>query len=351
MVSNDNNNDFSIYKDKGLTGLANLGNTCFLNSTMQCLSHTYELNELLNNKKKLNSMMRDNIESIVLKEWDKLRELMWKENCGISPAGFVKNVHHIAEKKGWSVFTGFAQNDLPEFLIFLMDCFHESIKREVKMNINGTSQNDTDVLAEKCYKMIKKIYSKEYSEIIKLFYGITVSEIQKISGETLSITPEPQFMFHVPLCVDKPKCTLYDCFDLFTTSEELGDDNKWYYEKEDKHINIKKQIKIFSLPEILIISLKRFNNRNMKNNMLVEFPIDNLDLSKYICGYDDDIYKYDLYGVCNHMGSSMGGHYTAYVKNANNKWYLFNDIKVNEIIDKTKIVSNSAYCLFYRKKK
>ena len=64
---------------------------------------------------------------------------------------------------------------------------------------------------------------------------------------------------------------------------------------------------------------------------MVDFPLTDLDFSNYIVGYDKDSYKYDLYGICNHSGGTAGGHYTAFVKNANNKWYHFNDTNCNEI--------------------
>ena len=100
---------------------------------------------------------------------------------------------------------------------------------------------------------------------------------------------------------------------------------------------------------ILIITLKRFSNTGTKNNVNVDFPIEDLDLTKFIIGYNKDSYKYELYGICNHMGGVLGGHYTSYVKNSNNKWYHFNDQSVDEI-DESEIKSEKAYCFFYRKK-
>ena len=196
----------SKYSGKGLTGLANLGNTCFMNSTIQCLSHTYEFNEFLNSKKYM-KYKKDIVEFNILVEWDKLRELMWSENCTISPGGFLSNVHKLAKAKNKEIFTGFAQNDLPEFLLFMIDCFHEGIKRPVIMNIKGKAENNKDILAIKCYEMMKEMYKSEYSDIIKLFYGIHVSQLVDLSDNRVSATPEPFFIINLPLDIKKRQCS------------------------------------------------------------------------------------------------------------------------------------------------
>ena len=100
----------------------------------------------------------------------------------------------------------------------------------------------------------------------------------------------------------------------------------------------------------MIIDLKRSKLNNKKLHTLVDIPINNVDFSRYVKGYNAESYVYDLYGVCNHSGGGgAGGHYTAYIKNANGKWYNFNDTLVREISE-DKIISAMSYCLFYRKK-
>ena len=89
--------------------------------------------------------------------------------------------------------------------------------------------------------------------------------------------------------------------------------------------NVKKNIIFWSLPNILIIDLKRFNNANRKIHIMITTPIVDLDFSKYVYGYNSKDYIYDLFGTGNHSGNVLGGHYTAHIKNSNGKWYSFND--------------------------
>jgi ubiquitin carboxyl-terminal hydrolase 8 len=338
---------FSVYKDKGLSGLANLGNTCFINSCMQIISHTYELNLFLdknNYKERLNKKS----DSMLLFEWDELRKILWNTNCIVSPGKFLRIIQEVSNDKNIDMFTGFDQNDLPEFLIFIIDCFHNALTREVNMTINGTLENETDKMAVLCFEKIKELYSKDYSEIWNLFYGIHVSELKSIDSEyTISRNVEPYFILNLSLPPDINEPTLLDCFDLYVSGEIVeGVMNDKTGNKED----MRKTLSFWSFPNILVIDIKRYNSQNRKKQNMVNFPITNLDLSKYVIGYNKDCFIYDLYGVCNHSGNVLGGHYTSFVKNANDKWYHFNDTNVSEVSDPNSIITPKAYCLFYRKK-
>ena len=190
---------FEEYKNMGLTGLTNLGNTCFMNTCIQILSHTYELNDFLkktNYKNKLNNKY----DSALLIEWDNLRNLMWSQNCVVSPAKFLKTVQKLSQIKKNDLFTGYDQNDISEFLLFVIDCFHNSLMREVDMTIVGNPSNNRDKVAIKCFEMIKRLYSKEYSEIFQLFYGVHISQIISLEkNEILSMNPEPFFMINLSI--------------------------------------------------------------------------------------------------------------------------------------------------------
>ena len=344
--------DLSKYQGKGYTGLVNLGNTCFLNSCMQVLNHTYELHVFLESNHCEKNMKKALEDTVLLREWNDLRRVMWSNNGIVSPNKFVHHVHELAKKKGREIFTGWAQNDMPEFLLFIIECMHNSVSRGVSMKIRGKSENEKDDLAIQCYSMLKQMYEKEYSEIMNLYYGIYVSQIATIDGKKIHKNkPEQFFILDLPIPENPINHTLYGCLDKFISPEILEGENAWLNETTGKKEDIQKRIVFWNLPKILVITLKRFSpdgERKLQNR--IDFPIENLDMSKYVTGYKSKEYVYELFGICNHTGGVMGGHYTSFVKNARGEWIHFNDTNVTIIPDKQMLITPMAYCLFYRKK-
>ena len=256
--------------------------------------------------------------------------------------GFLKCIQKLATSKGFGEFTGFRQNDSQEFLQFFLECAHTALSKEVNMNIKGTPRNDYDKLAIEAYKSFKQFFKITISQIVKIFYGQFYTRVRKIknNNEENSSSFEPFNSLSLEIVDKSGQVSLEDCLDNFTSEESFeGSEDETFI----------KEVKFWSLPDILIIFFKRFNNSLMKKNDLVEFPEENLDMSKYICGYNKSKYKYDLYGVSNHGGGLGGGHYWAYCKNNDGNWYKFNDAVVSTL-KKEKVVSNEAYCLFYKRK-
>jgi ubiquitin C-terminal hydrolase len=340
--------DLTKYQKKGYTGLANLGNTCFLNSAVQVLNHTYELNAFLESKS-YTKHLKEIPDTKIVEEWLDLQRVIWSNNGVVSPNRFVYNIQRLAKDKNRELFTGWAQNDMPEFLLFMVECLHNSISRSIKMRILGNVENDTDKMATACYGMLRDTYAREYSEIMDLFYGISVSEIASMDRAIVH-SAKPESFFILDLQILPEMRTLYDCFDAFTQVETLDGDNAWFNEKTGQKEDIQKRMTFWNFPKVLIITLNRFSPCGQyKLNNYIDFPLTDLDLSKYVSGYNAHKYRYDLYGVCNHSGNVNGGHYTAYVLNASDEWVYYNDTCV-DVIDSGIVVSPQAYCLFYRKK-
>ena len=338
------------YIGRGITGLVNLGNSCYLNSCMQVLSHTYELSDYLESKK-YEGRLNNKPDALVLVEWDKLRTLMWSQNCTIAPHGFMKAVQKVATIKDMQLFAGYAQNDMQEFMTFMLDAFHCAVARGVEMTIIGDVKNDNDSIAKVCYEMMKRMYSEDYSEIVNMFCGIYVSEIKRAStGERLSLTPEPFFVLSVPLPNNKSSITVHDCIATHCTVERLTGDNGRLDENTKQKEDVDKGIIFWSLPNVLIVHLKRWNQAGRKDQRLVTSPLDDVDFREFVCGYKKESYIYELYGVCNHMGGASGGHYKANIRIADGTWRSFNDTNISQITPDS-IIDPHAYCLFYRKKK
>uniref|UniRef100_A0A8C8S2Z9 ubiquitinyl hydrolase 1 n=1 Tax=Pelusios castaneus TaxID=367368 RepID=A0A8C8S2Z9_9SAUR len=171
-------------------------------------------------------------------------------------------------------------------------------------------------------------------------------------------------------------CTLDECFQLYTKEEQLAPDDAW----RCPHCQVLQQgvvkLSLWTLPDILIIHLKRFHQageRRAKLSTMVWFPLCGLNMAPHVAKRSQGgkqahgqwaswkqlpyfpesshlDFLYDLYAVCNHHGSMQGGHYTAYCRNSlDGHWYSYDDSAV-ELVLEDEVCTRGAYILFYQRR-
>ena len=206
--------------DGGLSGLVNLGNTCYMNSAIQCLSHTEELTEYFLTKQFVNDFNKEKNTSRLAKEWYKLLNGLHEENCVVSPKSFHRAIVEVSNDCG--IHFGFTnQNDVQEFLVFFVDGLHEALSKEVVITISGKVINPIDKMALEAMTQWKKFFKNSYSKVVQLFYGQMVSRIF-VDNIVKSSNYSPICFFTLPILRMSRKVNrenpinILDCFDEFT---------------------------------------------------------------------------------------------------------------------------------------
>ena len=342
-----------------LIGLNNIGATCYMNSTLQCLSNTNKLTEyfLTKYKQNPNRIMTNVYHKLLLNLWD-----IKKNNKSYSPYEFKE----VLSKEN-PLFAGIAANDSKDLINFLIERFHQELN-EVKV-INNSNNNNINIQDQTNEQLMLNSFIKEFQEkynspISSLFYGMmeTKSQCQgcqiiKYNFQVYSFLEFPlqqvnQFCFNngkralYNIDGTNPDIDLYECFEYYQKIDLMNGENQMYCNFCNKLCDSFYSTTIYSGPLILIINLNR--GRGAVYECKVNFP-EQLILFNYVI-FKDGYTAYQLYAVICHLGpSSMSGHFVAYCRNRiDNKWYLYNDGMVSLCSKQRQYQDGMPYILFYK---
>ncbi|NXJ56512.1 UBP42 hydrolase, partial [Spizaetus tyrannus] len=298
-------------------GLHNLGNMCFLNSVLQCLTYTPPLaNYLLSREHSLSCHQQGFC--MMCRMEDHVNKVMHSSYSAIHPWAVISVLTRIGEH-----FQLGRQEDAHEFLRYTVDAMQRAC-------LSGTSELDMS--------------SQATTIIHQIFGGFLRSRVTCLSCKAVSDSYEA--FLDVPLDIEAAS-SVTAALEDFVKPEQLDGENCFKCDRCDKMVAASKRFTIHRAPKVLTACLKRFEDfTGGKISKVVVYP-EYLDLRPYMSQTAGEPLIYSLYAVLVHSGDSChSGHYFCYTKASNGLWYEIDDTSV-DCCDIDTVLQQEAYLLFY----
>jgi ubiquitin C-terminal hydrolase len=324
----------------GNKGLVNLGNTCYMNSALQCLSHLlifHPHNERFHAEKEFSNT--DDLFHV----WYEFQREIWSNDDDriVNPEKVLRAFQRgCSENKLY--FENFDQNDADEFLTLFLDLMHRGIKRKID---TPHRKQTSSKYVKKAQEVWDRFYKEDYSYIVHNFHsqGFYLTSCPECKYSTTNHDPIHVISLEIP----SEAKTIDDCLKEHTKTHTLDGDNLWTCDNCRRSVNSYKRNLLWKTSEIFIILLKRYRGGRKITRNIDYAPV--LDIKPYSMNYTHQETKYALQSVSVHEGSLGGGHYYAYCHNhLDSKWRCHNDTSV-KCVNLEEVLNSRPYLLFYKR--